>query len=141
MVKNVDQRVSLFREQFKLLQPLIKPLTSTQKQTVKASQNSGTQELARELQRKNYQVDTLARQSFYFVPVLNLTSSQLKSARTDVSLLFKNFCVESNGITHESKLLKFFSIFFCPSWSLESAKVALKYDLLPEERNITSLFI
>ena len=52
-----------------MLQPLIKPLISSQEQTVKAIQNSGTQELVRELRRRNDQVDTLAQQPFYFVNV------------------------------------------------------------------------
>jgi hypothetical protein len=56
---------SLFREQSKILQPLIKPLISTQEQTVKAIQDSGTKDLARELQRRNDHVDLLAQQPFY----------------------------------------------------------------------------
>lgn len=66
---------SLFREQSKILQPLIKPLISTQEQTVKAIQDSGTKDLARELQRRNDQVDLLTQQPFYLDPLPSITPS------------------------------------------------------------------
>jgi len=74
---------SLFREQSKMLQPLIKPLISSQEQTVKAIQNSGTQELARELRRRNDQVDLLAQQPFYFDSVPSITAPQTSSPKKD----------------------------------------------------------
>jgi hypothetical protein len=58
----------IFREQYKILQPLIEPLISSQKQTVKAIKNRGTQEPARELRRRNDQVDTLAQPTFISTP-------------------------------------------------------------------------
>jgi hypothetical protein len=74
---------SLFREQSKILQPLIEPLISSQGQTLKAIKNSGTQELARELRRRNDQVDTLAQQPFYFDPVPSITAPQTSSPKKD----------------------------------------------------------
>ena len=74
---------SLFREQSKMLQPLIKPLISSQEQTVKAIQNSGTQELARELRRRNDHVDTLAQQPFYIDPMPSITAPQTSSPKKD----------------------------------------------------------
>jgi len=73
----------LFREQSKMLQPLIKPLISTQEQTVKAIQNSGTQNLARELQRRNDQVDLLVQQPFYSNQLPSLTATQTSSPMKD----------------------------------------------------------
>jgi hypothetical protein len=70
---------SLFIEQSKILQPLIKPLISTQEQTIKAIQDSGTKDLARELQRRNDQIDLLSQQPFYFDPLPAIqTSSPMK---------------------------------------------------------------
>jgi len=73
----------LFREQSKMLQPLINPIISSQEQTVKAIQNSGTQELARELRRRNDQVDQLAQQPFYFDSVPSITASQTSSPKQE----------------------------------------------------------
>ena len=67
-----------------MLQPLIKPLVSSQEQTVKAIQNSGTQELARELRRRNDQVDTLAQQPFYFDSVPSITAPQISSPKSRI---------------------------------------------------------
>jgi len=71
----------LFRDQSKMLQPLIKPLISTQ--TVKATQNSGTQDLSRELQRRNDQVDLLVQQPFYSDPLPSVTAPQTSSPMKD----------------------------------------------------------
>lgn len=73
----------LFREQSKMLQPLIKPLISTQEQTVKAIENSGTQNLARELQRRNDHVDLLSQQPFYFDPLPSITAPKTSSPLKD----------------------------------------------------------
>jgi len=73
----------LFREQSKMLQPLIKPLISTQEQTVIAIQNSGTQDLARELHRRNDQVDLLVQQPFYSDPLPSITAPQTSSPMKD----------------------------------------------------------
>ena len=70
---------SLFREQSKILQPLI----SSQEQTAKAIQNSGTQELARELRRRNDQVDTLVQQPFYYDAMPSITAPQTSSPKKD----------------------------------------------------------
>jgi hypothetical protein len=74
---------SLFREQSKMLQPLIKPLIASQEQTVKAIKNAGTQELARELRRRNDQIDTLAQQPFYLDPLPSITAPQTSSPKKD----------------------------------------------------------
>ena len=79
--QSVEQ--SLFREQSKMLQPLIKPLISSQEQTVKAIQSSGTQELARELRRRNDQVGTSAQQPYYFDSVPSITAPQTSSPKKD----------------------------------------------------------
>jgi len=73
----------LFREQSKMLQPLIKPFISTQEQTIKAIQNSGTQDLARELQRRNDQVDLLVQQPFYSEQLPSITAPQTSSPMKD----------------------------------------------------------
>jgi len=75
----------LFREQSKMLQPLITPFISTQEQTNKAIQNSGTQDLARELQRRNDQVDLLVQQPFYSDPLPSVTAPQTSSPMKDLS--------------------------------------------------------
>jgi len=73
----------LFTEQTKILQPLIKPLITTQEQTVKAIQDSGTKDLARELQRRNDHVDLLSQQPFYFDPMPSITAPQTSSPMKD----------------------------------------------------------
>jgi hypothetical protein len=73
----------LFREQTKILQPLIKPLITTQEQTVKAIQDSGTKDLARELQRRNDHVDLLSQQPFYFDQLPSITAPQTSSPMKD----------------------------------------------------------
>jgi len=73
----------LFREQSKMLQPLIKSLISTQEQTVKAIQNSGTQDLARELQRRTDQVDLLVQQPFYSDQLPSITAPKTSSPMKD----------------------------------------------------------
>ena len=72
-----------FREQSKISQPLIEPTISSQEQTVKAIKNGGTQELARELRRRNDQVDTLARQQFYFDTAPSITVPQTSGSKKD----------------------------------------------------------
>jgi len=73
----------LFREQSKMLQPLIKPFISTQEQTIKAIQNSDTQNLARELQRRNDQVDLLVKHSFYSDQLPSITAPQTSNPMKD----------------------------------------------------------
>jgi hypothetical protein len=74
---------SLFREQSKMLQPLIKPLITSQEQTVKAIKNSGSQDFARELRRRNDQIDTLAQQPFYLDPMPSITAPQTSSPKKE----------------------------------------------------------
>ena len=72
---------SLFREQSKM--PLIKPLISSHEQTIKAIKNSGSHELAKELRRRNDQMDTLAQQPFYFDLMPSITAPQTSSQKKD----------------------------------------------------------
>ena len=80
----------LFREQSKILQPLIKPLISSQQHTIKAIENNNDMTaLTKELQRRNDQVDLLSQQPFYLDPLSSImpqTSSPVIKIDLDVDL-------------------------------------------------------